>query len=107
MFHGRTQSGSSSFRFECARVVFSLDDDRGDRRVRFGGHSSSKGMNASSSRTWFHRASTSLIDAFLISSRMTASYVWPFVPNLRSISFVSFRREMVVAPAMFLYARTP
>src|SRR5437773_780669 len=30
MFHGRAQSGSSSFRFECPRVVFSLDDDRGD-----------------------------------------------------------------------------
>jgi len=46
-------------------------------------------------------------DAFSISSRMTVSYVWPFEPNLRSISFVSLRRETVVAPAMFLYAWTP
>src|SRR5439155_3190305 len=36
-------------------------------------HTSSNGMNSSSSRIRFHRASSSLIDAFSIRSRMTSS----------------------------------
>src|SRR5205807_6556909 len=36
-------------------------------------HSSSNGMNSSSSRIRFHRASSSLMDALSISSRMTSS----------------------------------
>src|SRR5207245_8696000 len=63
-------------------------------------HSSSNGMNSSSSRIRFHRASSSLMDALSISSRMTSSYVCPFEPNLRSSSFVSFWREIVVEPAI-------
>src|SRR3989442_8182082 len=57
-------------------------------------------MNSSSSRIRFHRASSSLMDALSISSRMTSSYVCPFEPNLRSSSFVSFWREIVVEPAI-------
>src|SRR3989449_8608205 len=63
-------------------------------------HSSSNGMNSSSSRIRFHRASSSLMDALSISSRMTSSYVCPFEPSLRSSSFVSFWREIVVEPAI-------
>src|SRR3989454_1218262 len=63
-------------------------------------HSSSNGMNSSSSRIRFHRSSSSLMDALSISSRMTSSYVCPFEPNLRSSSFVSFWREIVVEPAI-------
>src|SRR5207249_10554754 len=60
------------------------------------GHSSSNGMNSSSSKIRFHRASCSLMEAFSISSRMTASYVCPLDPNRRSNSLVSFRSEIVV-----------